>query len=140
VQSISYYIPANTVVLLTKLFTSICVLTAFVCVSLSLSDYLADGLRLSKEGGQKIIVMISTFAPSLLTAIFFPRAFIMFLSVAGLCCVVLQSLMPAMMAWNVRYTQRFNMTYQVAGGRLALIASMAASVLVIVISSYYLVV
>ena len=139
VQSISYYIPANTVILLTKLFTSICVLTAFVCVSLSLSDYLADGLRLSKDSGQKIIIMISTFLPPLFTAIFFPRAFIMFLSVAGLCCVVLQSLMPAMMAWNVRYTQRLNMAYQVAGGKLALMVSITASVLVIIISCCYLV-
>lgn len=138
VQSISYYIPANTVILLTKLFTSICVLTAFVCVSLSLSDYLADGLRLTKDGGQKIIVMMSTFVPPLFTAIFFPRAFIMFLSVAGLCCIVLQSLMPAMMAWNVRYTQRMDMQYQVAGGKFTLLLSIAASTMVLLVSAYYL--
>lgn len=139
VESISHYMPAATVVLLTKVFTSICVLTAFVCVSLSLSDYLADGMRVSKDGIATVGVMLATFIPPLLIAVFYPRAFIMFLSVAGLCCVVLQSLMPAMMAWNVRYTQKINMSYQVAGGKVALLLSMVASLAVIVVSAYYLV-
>lgn len=139
VQSISHYMPAAIVILLTKVFTSICVLTAFVCVSLSLSDYLADGMRVDKNGFGTVGVMLATFIPPLFIAVFYPRAFIMFLSVAGLCCVVLQALMPAMMAWNVRYTQQKQMMYQVAGGKFALLLSMIASLVVIIISGYYLV-
>jgi tyrosine-specific transport protein len=140
VESISYYVPADTVVLLTKLFTSICVLTAFVCVSLSLSDYLADGLRVTKHGTHKWLVMLATFLPPLCIAVFYPRAFIMFLSVAGLCCVLLQAFMPALMAWKVRYTMQMPQTYRVDGGKLALVVSMSASVLIVAISGYYLVV
>lgn len=139
VQSISHYMPAAIVILLTKVFTSICVLTAFVCVSLSLSDYLADGMRVDKDGFGTVGVMLATFIPPLFIAVFYPRAFIMFLSVAGLCCVVLQALMPAMMAWNVRYTQQKQMMYQVAGGKFALVLSMIASLVVILVSGYYLV-
>jgi tyrosine-specific transport protein len=119
-------------------FTSICILTAFVCVSLSLSDYLADGFKVDKEGMNKLVVVLVTFIPPLIIAIFFPRAFIMFLSVAGLCCVLLQALMPAMMAWQVRYHQNLVMNYQVAGGKPALVLAMLASVVIIVISGYYL--
>lgn len=140
VQSISYYVSATAVVILTKGFTSICVLTAFVCVSLGLSDYLADGMRVTKQGYHHLLVMVVSFLPPLLTAIFYPRAFILFLGVAGLCCVLLQALMPAMMAWNVRYTQCIDTSYQVAGGKFALLLSMAVSLTVMAISTYYLVV
>jgi tyrosine-specific transport protein len=138
VQSISHYMPAHIVVILTKLFTSICVLTAFVCVSLSLSDYLADGFRLDKDSYEHIIVLLATFVPPLFIAVFYPRAFIMFLSIAGLCCVLLQSIMPAMMAWHVRYTKPHVQTYQVWGGKLSLILSMILSAIIIVISAFYL--
>ena len=90
-------------------------------------------------GMATVIVMLATFIPPLFIAVFYPRAFIMFLSVAGLCCVVLQSLMPAMMAWNVRYTQQKKMTYQVVGGKFSLLLSMVASLVVIIVSGYYLV-
>lgn len=139
VQSIIYYVPVETVMLLTKLFTSICVLTAFVCVSLSLSDYLADGLRITKHGIHKWLVAFGTFIPPLCIAIFYPRAFILFLSFAGLCCVLLQALLPAMMAWNVRYTQKKVLPYQVSGGKSALVVAMVASMLIMAISVYCLV-
>ncbi len=139
VQSIGYYVPAQTVILITKLFTSICVLTAFVCVSLSLSDYLADGMRVSKQGAQQLLVMLATFIPPLFIAVFYPRAFIMFLSVAGLCCVLLQALMPAMMAWSIRYSQRLPQRYQVWGGKFSLLVAMLVSCLIIIVSLYYIV-
>ncbi len=138
-QSIGYYVPAETVRVLTKIFTSICVLTAFVCVSLSLSDYLADGMRIRKQGLSGLLVIAVTFAPPLAIAVFYPRAFIMFLSVAGLCCVLLQAFMPALMAWKVRYVNQVQLSYQVAGGKTALLLSMVASLLIVFISTYYLV-
>lgn len=138
VHSITYYVSATTVMFLTKLFTSICVLTAFLCVSLSLSDYLADGLRITKHGTHKWLVAFATFVPPLCIAIFYPRAFIMFLSFAGLCCVLLQALMPAMMAWNVRYTQKLTLLYEVRGGKPSLWLAMASSILIICVSGYYL--
>jgi tyrosine-specific transport protein len=138
VQSISFYIPADVVVILTKLFTSICILTAFVCVSLGLADYLADGFSVEKQGLNNIIVSLFTFIPPLIIAVFYPRAFILFLSIAGLCCVLLQALMPAMMAWRVRYHQKREMTYQVIGGKPALLLAMMASTVIMAVSGYYL--
>lgn len=137
-QSISYYVPAATVTILTKIFTSFCALTAFVCVSLSLSDYLADGLGVVKEGAAKWLVLLATFVPPFVIAVFYPRAFIVFLSFAGLCCVLLQALMPAIMSWRVRYHLQKQMVYQTAGGKLALLLAMLGSSAVVIISGYYL--
>ena len=79
-----------------------------------------------------------TYLPPLLIAIYYPRAFIYFLSFAGLCCVLLQAFMPAVMSWRVRYAMHKKMEYRVAGGKFALLVSMLASASIILVSIYYL--
>jgi len=138
-NSIIYYIPTDKIIYLARAFTSICVLTAFACVSLGLSDYLADGFNLSNKGRGKFFITLATFLPPLLIVIFYPKAFIFLLSFAGLCCVLLQALMPAMMAWSCRYVKNINLSYQVVGGKAALIIAMFTSVIIIGISSYQLI-
>jgi tyrosine-specific transport protein len=138
--SIKHYVPTEKIILLSRAFTSICVLTAFACVSLGLSDYLADGFKISKESRGKWLVVTATFLPPLLIVIFYPKAFILLLSVAGLCCVILQALMPAMMAWHCRYVQNISMPYQVFGGKFALSLSIILSLIIISISGYQLLV
>lgn len=136
-QSISHFVPTQMISVLSKLFTSICVLTAFACVSLGLSDYLADGLKIDKADRRKnLLVTCMTFVPPLLVVIFYPKAFILFLSLAGLFCVILQALMPAMMAWICRYRLKKEGIYQVAGGKLGLCTALAASSGVIIFASY----
>lgn len=133
-QSITYYLPTTKIHILASTFTSICVLTAFACVSLGLSDYLADGFKINKQTQGKYLVTLLTFAPPLLVVTFYPKAFMLFLSLAGLFCVILQSLMPAMMAWNCRYTQKMSGDYQVYGGKFTLTLAVLASSLIIFMS------
>lgn len=138
-ESIIYYVPTEKIMILSRAFTSICVLTAFACVSLGLSDYLADGFKVSNNGRGKFFVTLATFIPPLLVVIFYPKAFILLLSLAGLFCVMLQALMPAMMAWNCRYIKNMPMEYQVYGGKFSLILAISISILVIVIAGYQLI-
>jgi tyrosine-specific transport protein len=135
-DSINYYIPTDKIALLAKAFTSICVLTAFACVSLGLSDYLADGFQIDNKGKGKLILTLATFLPPLLVVIFYPKAFILLLSIAGLLCVMLQALMPAMMAWHCRYIQKIPMPYQVSGGKIGLLLAICASVIVMGMAVY----
>lgn len=137
-QSITYYVPTNKIIFLSKAFASICVLTAFACVSLGLSDYLADGFNINHKSANKWLATIATFLPPLLIVMFYPKAFIFLLSLAGLFCVMLQALMPAIMAWNCRYIKNLPMNYQVIGGKPALLLAIFVSVIIIVISSYQL--
>ncbi len=138
-DSITYYIPTDKIAILARTFTSICILTAFACVSLGLSDYLADGFNLANEGKDKWFVTLATFLPPLLIVIFYPKAFILFLSIAGLLCVLLQALLPAIMSWHCRYIKKIPMEYKVFGGKPALILAILTSIVVIGVSGYQLI-
>lgn len=85
-------------------FTSICMLTAFLGVSLGLYDFLADGLKLKKSGYQSHINLVFTFVPPLALVFFKPGAYLQALAYAGTCCVILLLLLPVVMAWRSRKT------------------------------------
>ncbi len=78
-------------------FTSICMLTAFLGVSLCLISFLADGLNMAQEGKQGFGLFLLTFIPPLLIVIYYPGAYIHALSYAGIFCVILLLLLPALM-------------------------------------------
>jgi len=124
-ESLHYYIPSSTVMLLAKVFSSVCILTAFVSIALSLSDYLADGFKVNNEGWGKVFITGMTFLPPLLVAIFYPRAFILFLGFAGLFSILLLAFLPTLMAWICRYRLDMDMPYQVIGGKSVLILTMS---------------
>jgi tyrosine-specific transport protein len=103
-----------------KLFTSICVLTSFLSVSLCLTDFLADGLAMEKKGRSGFFVHLLTFVPPLAIVLFFPDIFIKALEYAGIYCIVLLILLPAWMVWQGRYHRRFKGHFIVKGGRVLL--------------------
>jgi len=83
-------------------FTSICMVTAFLGVSLGLFDFLADGLKLQKSGSQGKYTLALTFLPPLAVVLFNPGIYLHALSYAGVCCVILLLLLPAIMSWRGR--------------------------------------
>lgn len=83
-------------------FTSICMITAFLGVSLGLFDFLADGLRFKKSGNQGKYTLALTFIPPLAVVLLKPGIYLSALSYAGVCCVILLLLLPAIMAWKGR--------------------------------------
>jgi tyrosine-specific transport protein len=85
-------------------FTSICMVTAFLGVSLGLFDFLADGLKLEKSGAQGRYTLAFTFIPPLIVVLFNPGIYLYALQYAGICCVILLLLLPALMAWQGRKT------------------------------------
>ncbi len=103
-------------------FTSICMITAFLGVSLGLFDFLADGLKLKKEGRQGKYTLALTFLPPLIIVLMSPGIYIQALSYAGICCVILLLLLPTLMAWRGR-KMSLNGIHQVMipGGNLSLL-------------------
>ncbi len=83
-------------------FTSICMLTAFLGVSLGLFDFLADGLKLKKSGTQGKYTLALTFLPPLAVVLFYPSIYLQAFGYAGVCCVILLLLLPTVMAWKGR--------------------------------------
>jgi tyrosine-specific transport protein len=81
-----------------RTFTSICMLTAFLGVALCLMSFLADGLNCSRRGKQGVGLALLTFFPPLLLVLFFPGVYLNALRYAGMLCVILLVILPALMA------------------------------------------
>lgn len=103
-----------------RYFTSICMLTSFLCVSLSLFDFLTDGLKVTKQGWSRITIIGLTFIPPLVIVLLYPAIFIKSLTYAGVCCIVLLMIFPTLMAWRGRYILKIAHVdgYQVMGENL----------------------
>ncbi len=113
-------------------FSSICMLTAFLGVSLGLFDFLSDGLKLKKNGRQGWLILCLTFTPALVIVLLYPGIYIQALNYAGISCVILLLILPILMAWQGRKNANPNKN-QVPGGSVMLgfLAIMAMMLLII---------
>lgn len=100
----------------THVFTSVCVTTSFLGVSLCLADFLTDGFQVRRKGWHRWLIMFATFLPPLLIDLVYPNAFILGLHFAGIFCVLLLLLIPALMVWSGRYVKKIASGYRVWGG------------------------
>ncbi len=101
-------------------FTSICMITAFLGVSLGLFDFLADGLKLKKMGRQGKSILLLTFVPPLAIVLINPGIYLHALNYAGICCVILLLLLPVGMAWRGRVQETNRDTIIIPGGNVGL--------------------
>lgn len=115
-------------------FTSICIATSFLGVALCLTDFLADGLKVEKKGWGNVAILSLTFLPPLAVVLFYPGAFLIGLSYAGLFCIVLLMLLPPLMAWSGRYHKKLAHGYQVIGGKPILASLVVLSIIILATS------
>jgi tyrosine-specific transport protein len=118
-----------------RTFAAICMLTAFLGVSLGLFDFLADGLKLKKHGKQGRFVFIATFLPPLALVLFFPDLYLNALQFAGILCVLLLLLLPVLMAYRGRYLLNLKGAYQVTGGKPLLITLGLTAIILLIIAT-----
>lgn len=134
ISTLSHLLRNKLVNLFAKIFTSICLATSFLGVSLSLFDFLSDGLQLKKKGANKLILYLITFLPAFLIANHYPHAFVIALSYAGILCAILLILLPAMMAWSGRYIKKYTSHYQMVGGKCLLLSLILIALSIIILS------
>lgn len=121
---------------LIHLFTTICILTSFLGVALSLSDFLSDGLQIKKQGHGNWILFLATFLPPLIITLLMPSVFINALKYAGIFCILLLILMPTWMAFRIR--QRSSTShYQVIGGNKLIFTVLIVSLLLLIVGCFY---
>ena len=112
-----------------RIFSFFAIITSFLGVSLSLRDFLADGFNIQKTGSGKFKLYLMTFLPALLIIWTYPNIFIMALEFAGAFGVmILLGFLPALIVWKGRYKKKIPSTYEVIGGKLALIIIMSLSI------------
>jgi len=102
-------------------FTSVCMLTAFLGVSMGLFDFLADGLKMDKKGLQGTCIFSLTFLPPLFVVLINPGIYIQAFSYAGVACVLLLLLLPVIMAWRGRQTCNGEVQQMIPGGNISLV-------------------
>ncbi|MDF1653639.1 MAG: aromatic amino acid transport family protein [Coxiellaceae bacterium] len=83
-------------------FVSICAITAFLGVSVSLMDFLTDGLKLKKQGKGGAVIALATYLPPVLIVLMAPSIFTSALAYAGIFCIYILILLPIAMWWFSR--------------------------------------
>lgn len=110
-----------------KAFSFFAIITSFLGVSLSLSDFLGDGLKMHRFTWGREMACILTFLPPLFFVITYQRGFVLALQYAGLFVAILLGMIPALMAWTLpKYKHPFR--------RLILVMIMLISLFVIGLS------
>ena len=134
VQALTSLLQHDTITSLAKFFTSICMATSFLSIALCLSDFLSDGLNVTKKGMGNLLVYTVTFLPPLLIVTLYPDAFIRGLNYAGISCFVLMLFLPPLMVWSGRYYRQLTSDgyqFQVLGGKTLLIMLLGFALLMI---------
>ncbi len=133
-QRLSYYSRHQWLAPVIHIFTSVCLLTSFLGVSLSLTDFLSDGLQMKKVGWRNLFIHALTFLPALAIILFYPQAFIAGIKYAGINCVIILMLLPVLMAWSNRYHSNRATPYRVWGGKPLLLVMFVLSIILLVIA------
>lgn len=118
-------------------FTSICMITAFLGVSIGLFDFLADGFALAKKGAQGKRTLALTFIPPMIVVLINPGIYLKALNYAGICCIVLLLLMPTLMAWQSRKTAGAECTLRLVPGGNIMLSSLFLIALILLLSNFY---
>lgn len=126
------YLGKSELSLVAKGFSLFAIVTSFLGVSLSLRDFLADGLNIQKTANGRLTLYLLTFLPPIVITLIDPRAFLNALEYAGAFGVVtLLGLFPVLMVWRGRYTQGRTGQFKTPGGQVALIIAFIISISVI---------
>lgn len=116
-----------------NVFMSICALTSFLGVSLSLVDFLADGTKIDKRSRKGWLVYALTFIPPMLIVFIDPNIFVTALSYAGIFCVILLIIIPLAMVFCGRYWRRYHHSFRVPGGWLSLVVGLMLAVALVIV-------
>lgn len=136
VHLMTAFLGNSAIAMVARFFSFFAIVTSFLGVSLSLSDFLADGLSIKKTRSGRLLLYIMTFLPPLTITLIDPRAFLSALEYAGAFGVVtLLGLFPALMVWSGRYVRHLasDSAFRVPGGKIGLAAAIGVSLFVILL-------
>ncbi len=115
----------------TNIFSSICIITSFLANSISLTDFIADGLGKKKNW----LVYFIAYIPAILAVIFYQKAFLLGLSIAGTVAILQILILPGLIVWFLRYSNKQkSLPYSVFGGKLLLALLILVSVVLFILT------
>ncbi|GAB5411451.1 MAG: aromatic amino acid transport family protein [Chlamydiales bacterium] len=115
------------VITFAQFFAFFAIVSSFLGVSLSLSDFLTDGFKIKKSWEGKLLAVLLTFVPPLFFVFSYREGFILALEYAGAFVAILLIFLPAAMAWTLK-TPKF---YRSFWGRAMLLSISAFALLIV---------
>lgn len=113
--------------------------TSFLGVSLSMVDFLADGLNISSKGNMRLFLCLAVFVPPVIIAMTYPGIFIEAIGIAGgFGEAILNGLLPIAMVWVGRYSMNLPSSYSLFGGRPMLVFLTLFTLLIMGIEAHHL--
>ncbi len=106
------------------------IITSFLGVAMSLSDFIIDGFKIKTSGIGRLISMLITFVPPLIFVFTFARGFIVALEYGGAFVAILLIFFPALLAWKLPEKSGYHSIFK----RSWLLFLMAFSMLVVVVT------
>lgn len=121
VMPLKKFIQSSSLFAIGKAFAFFTMTTSYIGLSLAYIDFLADGLKVKKQGWRKFVLCIAIFAPPTLISLTKPGIFLSALSYAGgFSCAILFGLFPPLMVWIGRYVKGYKDGKQIPGGKIFL--------------------
>lgn len=94
-----------------RFFSFFAIITSFLGISLSLSDFLTDGLRIKKTWEGKLIAILLTFMPPLIFIFSCQNSFYIALDYAGAFVAILLGILPSLMALSLKENKWYQSFY-----------------------------
>lgn len=117
-------------------FSNVAMNTSFLGVTLGLFDFIADGFKRPDTRLGRLQTAGLTFVPPLIFAMYYPQGFILALGYAAIFVTILEVILPALMAYRLRYTKNTispSLSYRVFGGKWLLFFIGACGIALIVV-------
>lgn len=122
-----------------EFFGFFALITSFLGVSLSMVDFLADGLQVKRQGWRRVLLCTAVFLPPALFAAANPGIFIEAIGIAGgFGEAILNGLLPIAMVWVGRYWKELPSQYSLPGGRLMLVILFLITLMIMGIETHHL--
>jgi tyrosine-specific transport protein len=113
-------------------FAFFAIVTSFLAQGLTLTHFLADGLKRLPTRKNLIWLCPLALFPPLFLALYNPQIFFRALSFAGgICAMILFGILPVSMAWIGRYIRKHPSPYHAPGGKIVLTLAFFFSLFVI---------
>lgn len=122
-----------------EFFGFFALVTSFLGVSLSMVDFLADGLQLKRDGLNRFILCLVIFLPPAFFAAAYPHIFIEAIGVAGgYGEAILNGLLPIALVWVGRYQMDLEVIDSFLTSRTMLILLTLATLLIMGVETHHL--
>ena len=145
INAVAYYTENGFITRVTIFFESLCILTAFLGVSLCLVDFIRDmvdnlciGTKntylSNKKYVKEMMIYFLSFAVPVLVALFYPGMFLVALSYAGITVLIFLVLLPLLMLYIGRYHLGYKGKRFIPGGKTVILLLLFLTMVVIALA------